>query len=95
MVACETEGCRKPARPGGKRCERCAKALQRHGVVPELAFAHLLDLVFRLGAIETGEDQDRDFDRTLEEFRQAYIVAARVYPRPPPLSQRARRIRSR
>lgn len=94
-ATCDVEGCRKPVRPGGTKCHRCARAIQRHGVTPEQAFAKLLELVFRLGTIETGEDSDREFDQVLREFREAYVVAARVCPRPPPLSQRARRIRGR
>ena len=90
---CDVEGCRKRARPGGTKCQAHASALLRHGVIPEIAFARFLELTFRVGAVDTDEQSDGEFAELLEEWRQAYILVARVHPRPPPLPQPGARLR--
>lgn len=74
---CEVPGCKKPAR--SRFCERHWKQVLRAGVPAEIAYARMMAAVFRLGLIETGEDQDTEFDATLLEFFDAFLDCSRHY----------------
>lgn len=76
---CDVEGCDRPAAPSRKKCMAHFQAISRHGVVPEVAYARLLSTAYRLADVDTGDDRDGEFEATLAEFHEAFLVAAKVW----------------
>lgn len=93
---CDVPGCTRPAAPSRKKCMRHFQAISRNGVVPEVAYAKLLAVAYRLGEVDTGEGADGQFDDTLAEFHQAFLTAAKVwFPLRDYVSTPGRRIRGK
>lgn len=70
---CAAEECPRPAEKVG-HCWRHAQEIFRHGMTKEAALAQLLDATFKMGACDTDEAGDREFNRHLARYKAALVV---------------------